>query len=110
AARVRAVPGTRPRQYLLVAFDISETRQRLDSLAERVRIDIRTGLLKRDEFEAELLAAPLYRPGLNSTAALSIAFDGSERLRDRHGREEADRLLAELAQRLREATVAPALM
>lgn len=110
AARVRAVPGTRPRQYLLVAFDISETRQRLDSLAERVRIDIRTGLLKRDEFEAELLAAPLYRPGLNSTAALSIAFDGSERLRDRHGREEADRLLAELARRLREATVAPALM
>src|SRR5690606_12498967 len=34
AARVRAVPRTRPRQYLLVAFDISYTPQRQDRLAE----------------------------------------------------------------------------
>ena len=110
AARVSSVPGSTPRQCLLVAFDISETRQRLDSLAERARIDTRTGLLQREEFESALADMVLFRPGLNSAAALSIAFDGFERLRDSHGREQAEELLAELTRRLRGASVEPALL
>lgn len=110
AARISTVPDSSPRQCLLVAFDITETRQQLDSLSERTRIDSRTGLLQRDEFESALAEMVLCRPGLNSSAALSIAFDGVQRLRDSLGREQGDLLLAELARRLREASIAPALI
>lgn len=110
AARVRAVPNSSPRQCLLAAFDITEIKQRLDNLSERARIDTRTGLLQRDEFESALGEMVLYRPGLNSAAALSVAFDGFERLRDSHGRDQAEQLLAKLAQRLRHASVPPALL
>jgi diguanylate cyclase (GGDEF)-like protein len=110
AARISTVSGTSPRRALLVAFDITETRQQLDSLSERARIDTRTGLLQRDEFESALADMVLCRPGQNSSAALSIAFDGVQRLRDSLGREQGDLLLAELARRLREASVAPTLI
>lgn len=110
SAHINALPGPGPRQCLMVAFDISETRQRLDSLTERTRIDARTGLLQRDEFESELAQMVLFRPGLNSAAALRLAFDDFERLRDSLGRDQAEQLLAELAQRVRDATVSPALM
>lgn len=110
AARVRAVPNSSPRQCVLVAFDITEIKQRLDSLSERARIDTRTGLLQRDEFESALHEMVLYRAGLNSAAALSVAFDGFERLRDSHGRDQGEQLLAELARRLRQASTPPALL
>lgn len=100
-ASIAYVP--RERGHLLIAFlhDISERRHRLAALEQQALRDPLTGLANR---RALMIALPeaLARAARQRRhcAVLFVDLDGFKQINDRHGHEEGDELLRQLALRL----------
>jgi len=89
-------------RYLAIRFDVSEKRQLLHSLQWRVGHDVLTGLPNRT-YLSDLLDQALEFSRLEGfpLAVCMLDLDGFKAVNDGHGHASGDRLLVEVARRLR---------
>lgn len=87
----------------LISRDVTERKQAESTLADLARLDTLTQLGNRRDFEQRLQQAQQrsLRSG-QSLALLFIDLDGFKAVNDRHGHVTGDRLLIEVANRLRD--------
>lgn len=98
SAMMRQLPGSR--HCVLLAFDITELKLSMDGLSERVRVDALTGLMNREQFEAELSRRLERLPTARALALMQIDIDDLRRVNEAFGYGPGDRVLAAMAQRL----------
>ena len=97
-------PDGGPRYHVLVVSDITEQRLQRDQLERQAHFDELTGLPNRTRL-AQLLAEAMAATDRDGylLAVCYLDIDHFKQVNDRHGHAAGDRLLAELAKRMRSA-------
>ncbi|MDT8904489.1 MULTISPECIES: putative bifunctional diguanylate cyclase/phosphodiesterase [Pseudomonas] len=89
-------------RYLAIRFDVSEKRRQLHSLQWRVGHDVLTGLPNRTYLSDLLNQSLAFSRAENLPLAICMLdLDGFKAVNDGHGHASGDRLLVEVARRLR---------
>ena len=90
---------------LMIAYDVTARRQMVAEMTQMAYTDRLTGLANRGQFERELRRALLEaRRRQTELALLFIDLDRFKPINDTHGHAMGDRVLCEVAQRLKAAT------
>ena len=91
----------RPYALVSVGVDVTERRREEAALRERADTDLLTGLANRGAFFVALEQSLVAGPGAGRVGLLFCDLDGFKQANDRHGHATGDRLLVEVAARLR---------